>query len=774
MSRFCTVPSRAFLPQRLALAVALALPLGSAFAQAAPATNEASEDTTTTTLDTIQVTAQRRVENIQDVPMAITVLSGEKLDVLTSGGDDIRLLSGRLPSLNIESSFGRAFPRFYIRGLGNTDFDLNASQPVSLVYDDVVQENPILKGFPMFDMAQVEMDRGPQGTLFGRNSPAGVIKFSSARPEDTFGGYGKVSLGTFDTFNLEGAVTGPIGPGVSGRLSVLHQRRDDWVDNATNGPGDDLEGYRDTAARAQLLIAPGDDFEALLNVHGRKLAGTARLFRANIIKPGSNDFVDGFERDKIYIDGRNEQDLSEIGGNVRLRWDLGSTTLYSITGYESVDAFSRGDIDGGSVYTFDFNPSDGYDIGPPLTGARFNAQSADGLPDHEQLSQEFRLESNEWGRFDWQAGLFWFNEQIDVDSFNYDDFAPGQPQNGHASQHQDNTAWAVFASGDFDATDRLKLRAGVRYTRDEKDFTAQRDQPTPFNPPVIDPISVHPSASNVSWDLSATYALSDATNLYARVATGFRAPSVQGRLLFADLNIAPAEDYVTVADTETVLSWEAGAKTQLWDNRLRLGFALYRYTVSDQQLTAVGGDQNVARLVNADRTIGQGVELDLAAYLTDNLLVTLGASYNDTEIQDDDLSVFPCAACTVLDPADPNRPGAVLIDGNSLPQAPKNVINLTARYGVPVASGEFFVYTDWAYRSEINFFLYDSVEFTGKPMVEGGLRVGYNWHGGDREIAVFGRNILDEERIVGGIDFNNLTGFVNEPRTWGVQFSTRF
>ena len=124
--------------------------------------------------------------------MAITTIDREKLEVLTSSGDDIRLLSGRLPSLNIESSFGRAFPRFYIRGLGNTDFDLNASQPVSLVYDGVVQENPILKGFPLFDLDQIEMARGPQGTLFGRNSPAGVIKFESARPEQEFGGHARI------------------------------------------------------------------------------------------------------------------------------------------------------------------------------------------------------------------------------------------------------------------------------------------------------------------------------------------------------------------------------------------------------------------------------------------------------------------------------------------------------------------------------------------------------------------------------------------------------
>src|SRR5213076_714206 len=128
-------------------------------------------------------------------------ISDETLAAINSGGADIRGLSGRVPSLNIESSFGRTFPRPYIRGLGNTDFDLNASQPVSFVYDEVVLENPILKGVPLFDVDQVEVLRGPQGTLFGRNTPAGVLKFDSVKPSQSFGGYAQASYATYGTVN---------------------------------------------------------------------------------------------------------------------------------------------------------------------------------------------------------------------------------------------------------------------------------------------------------------------------------------------------------------------------------------------------------------------------------------------------------------------------------------------------------------------------------------------------------------------------------------------
>lgn len=734
------------------------LPAALAVLLAAPALH--AQDAAT--LDAIQVTAQRKVENIQDVPVSITSVDAEKLALYGSAGADIRFLSARVPSLNIESSYGRAFPRFYIRGLGNTDFDLNASQPVSLLYDEVVQESPLLKGFPLFDLERVEVLRGPQGTLFGRNTPAGVVKFESVRPSQEFGGYARLGVGSDAMVNFEGAVGGPLGPRWSARLSALYQRRDDWVDNTLDGaPNEGFEGYDESAVRVQFLYE-GEAFEALLNLHRRDLNGTARLFRANIIQPGTNDLVPGFDREKVSLDGVNFSDLETWGASARLRWDFDGLVLHSITGYETAESLNRGDIDGG--YGAAFLPDSGPGVIP------FASESADGLPDHEQLTQELRLESAYDGPFNWQAGLFWFREEITIHGFNYDSLSPGNPQAGFAVQQQENTAWAVFASGEYDATDRLKLRGGLRYTRDRKDFAAQVLEAAPFGAPVGGPYRVHTDANDVSWDASVVYAVDEDVNLYARVAKAFRAPSIQGRLLFADPG-AP-NGGVTTADSEEVLSWELGLKADLWDRRARLGFNLFRYTVDDQQVIAVGGGSNIATLHNADRTIGQGLELDLEAYLTDHLLVTLGSSYNDTEIRDDTLSVAVCAACTVTDPLD--AAGRALIDGNPLPQAPEWVHNLTARYGVPLAGGELYFLTDWAYRSEVNFFLYESREFRGKSSLEGGLRIGYLWNQGDQEVALFGRNITDQERIVGAIDFNNLTGFLNEPRTWGVEFRTRF
>ncbi len=741
---------------RLAVALAGALPLA-ALAQDA---GTRGGDASAATLDAVQVTAQRRVENIQDVPVSITTLDAEKLGVLGSGGTDIRFLSGRVPSLNIESSYGRAFPRFYIRGLGNTDFDLNASQPVSLIYDDVVQENPILKGFPIFDTAAVEVVAGPQGTLFGRNTPAGVVKFDSVRPSQDFEGYGKLAYGSDNMWNFEGAVGGALTERWSARVSALYQRRDDSVRNTLAGaPNDGFEGYDESAARVQFLYE-GDGFEGLFNLHRRDLNGTARLFRANIIEPGSNRFVPGFDRDAVSLDGVNFSDLETWGGSARLRWDFGPYSLYSITGYETLESLNRGDIDGG--FGAAFLPVSGPGFIP------FSAESADGIPDHKQITQEVRLESNLDGPFDWQAGAFWFREELTVDSLNYDSLAPGNPQTGHAVQEQRNTAWALFASGEYAASDRLKLRGGLRYTQDRKDFSASVLQAVPFGTPVGGPFFETTDVDDISWDASAVYELDDDVNIYGRVAKGFRAPSIQGRLAFGG---------ISVADSEEVISYEVGIKADLWDRRGRIGFNLFRYNVDGQQLIAVGGATNQAILLNADRSIGQGAELDLQAWLTDTLLVTWGTSYNDTEIRDPNLAVAVCGGgCTVTNPTvDIDGATFARVDGNPLPQAPKWIHNLTARWATPVGDdAELYVYTDWAYRGQVNFFLYESPEFRGRSTLEGGLRVGTNWNQGNYDLAVFGRNITDSTRIVGGIDFNNLTGFVNEPRTWGVEFTARF
>ena len=736
----------------MVLAIAGTFPLHAAIAQTAkPAANAAEGQQ----LETLIVTAQRRAENAKDIPMSISAIKGAVLENLTSSGQDIRFLSGRTASLNVESDFGRSFPRFYIRGLGNTDFDLNASQPVGLVYDDVVQESPMLKGFPVFDVDQVEVLRGPQGTLFGRNSPAGVLKFESTKPTRNKEGYVSLGVGNYGATNVEGAYNLPLGEDWAARLSLVDQRRDDRVSNGRPTGTQSFEGYRDSAQRLLLSYKPSKDFSALFNVHARDMKGSATLFRANIIKKGTNELVPGFNYDLYPTDGINVQTLTNQGGSVRLRWDMPTMSVHSITAYETAKFYSRADVDGG--YGASFAPP----MGPGFIP--FNAETADGLPDHKQLTQELRVESNTKDPLQWIGGLYYFNEDITVESFNFNSLAKGNPQDGYAVQRQQSTSWAGFGSLNYAVSDALKVRGGVRYTDDKKEFTAKRTM-TPFGGKNVGPLNANPTSDNISWDLSANYVLDKDTNVYGRVATGYRAPSIQGRVLFGDT--------ISIANSESALSYEGGIKRELFNKRVRINAGVFQYTVKDLQLTAGSGSVNQNKLINAKKAVGQGIELDMQAILSDNWRMTAGTSYNDTEIQDPNLFVSPCGGgCTVQSPAG-KVPGTVLINGNPLPRAPKIVSNFTLRYAQPIANGEFYAFTDWAYRSEYNFFLYKAAEYTGKSLLEGGLRVGYKWD--NYEVSAFARNITNKVQLVGAIDFNNLTGILNEPRTIGAQFKASF
>lgn len=733
-----------------------------AFLGTSSAIAEDGADATSFALEEIVVTARKRTENLQEVPISIAVMKGERLNAMFDGGADIRVLATRIPSVYAEGSSGRTAPRFYIRGLGNVDFDLTASQPVSIIMDDVVMENVLLKGFPLFDIEQVEVLRGPQGTLFGRNTPAGIIKFDTKKPTDELDGGISASAGRYGSLMFQGAVGGPISETVSARIATQYNRRSDWINNANDAApfvseGNDLGGFEDIAVRGHLLFEPNEDFNALVTLQYRDLTGTTTIFRANVLDAGSNELNSRFDRDVIYYDGgrNNFSNVESFGATLKMNYDLGGVTLTSITSYFDTNSNGIGDIDGGAG-AFGVTPNSGFIPFPSETGSLNN--------DLNQFSQELRLSNEASESFRWQIGAFYFKDDFTVDSAAWNGFGDPSPTI-RAITNQENTAWAIFGQGSSDVTEQLAVTVGLRYSDDKKDFSGTR--PLGFLGPINAAESV--SDNHLSWDVSANYTVNNDTMLYARVANGFRGPSIQGRLLFSNA--------VTTAKSETVDSFDLGIKSELMDNRVRLNASVFYYQVNDQQFTAIGGAGNFNQLINADKGVGKGFEVDAEIAMTENLLVTMGVSYNNTEIQDENLLIAPCGGgCTTLDPIvvvdGANRAN---IDGNPFPQAPEWIFAFTASYTIPVNdSGEIFIFTDWAFQGHTNFFLYESEEFYSSGNFEGGLRVGYRDFDSGIEGAFFVRNITDEENLVGGIDFNNLTGFVNEPRIWGFELSYDF
>ena len=720
-------------------------------------------------MEEVVVTAQKKEENIQEVPISITKMTGDRVTARFAGGEDILALAQAAPGLHVQTSNGRLAPRFFLRGMGNADFQQSASQPVSIVFDDVPLEKVGFKSFPIFDVDSVEISRGPQGTLFGRNTTAGIIHVKTRRPTEESEGFVRANIGEMGTRNIEAAIGGAvIEDQLMARVSILHQNRDNWVDNGFTQEDDVMGGFDIFAIRFQALFTPSDDFSVLF-LHQRQDqdGNSASLFRANTLSQGSNELNNNYDRDTVFFDGGNNNPagIKSHGTTLKLDWELGDYTLTSITSYQKVyDREARGDIDGGFGCSLPFLPcanlpeGSGPNSDPFLAFASpfvANVDTGSSI-ELEQLTQEIRLASNFDGPFNYQFGAFFFEDEFDGASSN----VSTGPFALASTSLIENTAWAVFGQGTYELSDDLKLIVGLRYSDDEKDAQHNRFLP---RRETLAPINLEDD--NVSWDISISKTMESGNQFYARAASGFRAQEVQDRL--------EDDPSVTTADSETINSFEIGFKG-LWE-KVRLNAAAFYYQIDDMQLVIVGGANNSTRLLNADRGTGSGIEIEVEYAVTENLMFSAGFGSANTEIKQEGLSIgLPGhGLVTVLDAIDAN--GNAVIDGNSFQHSPEWSLNFEIDYTAPLSNGdEIYVYTDWKFKGETQDFLYESIEFTSDSQFEGGLRAGYRSTANNYEVGIFARNITDEDNVIGGIDFANLLTYVNQPRVVGVEASYRF
>jgi iron complex outermembrane receptor protein len=709
-------------------------------------------------LEEILVTAQKREQTLADVPVAVSTISGEYLKEYTSGAQDIRALAARVPGLNIETSNGRTQPRFYLRGMGNIDFDVNANQPVAMILDDISLENNTLRSIPLFDVERIEVLKGPQGSLFGRNTNAGVIKIDTVKPGHEGNGYFSAAYGSRQTFVVEGATDIALSETFAMRASLKYQERGKWIDNTLNGLGDDFGGFDEFAWRLQFAWDPSDSFSGNLKLHGFNQDGSdPNVFYANAIEKGSSGLRPGFDEKILTQDsgGVATMDTDQIGGALHLVWTFANDmTFTSITGYDTLENFQSADVDGGEV-TFDFA-----DIGKLGKSLFAVVATGDGLDDLEQLTQEFRL-AGQSDKLFWQTGFYYFDEDFDL--LNQDFGTPA----ASAVVSQQSTSWALFGQTEYQFTDAWALTAGARWTDDEKDLQVGPAAPGGF----VTPDSTSVADEFFNWNVAVTFDANEDWTWYGRIATGSRGPVTLGRFGF-----------VSSAETEDTLSPEIGFKSMLMDGRARWNTSVYMFKNDNQQLTATGGAANVNQLLNAEQVNGWGVETEFDVMVTENLLLSSNLAYNDTEIDDPGLKDDQCGStpsCTGLDPFAGIRPGffgpvtEVYIDGNPLPRSPKWIFNFILQYTYPLENGDLYFNNDWSYRDESNLFLHESIEFVQEERWLGGLRLGYRTDSG-MDFALVGRNITDQVTVEGGINFLNLTAFVSEPAYWGGEFIYSF
>jgi iron complex outermembrane receptor protein len=747
-------------------------------------------------VQTITVTAQRRVENDMKVPIAVSVIHADQLkDYVASGSDTLLSLSGKVPSLYVETSTGRIFPRFYIRGLGNIDFYLGASQPVSIIQDDIVEEHVVLKSNPVFDVGQIEVLKGPQGSLFGRNTTAGIVKFDSAQPTETWQGQGSASYGKYNSVNIDAGVGGPLTKDglISFRLSGLYQHRDNWISNTYTGVSDDgtvggkdkLGGFNERDVRLQVLAKPTENFSIRLSGHYRDYDGFASIFYRGSIIQGTNSVPSSLDRSVVAYDEakNNPQAYKTYGTSLKAAYDFGGATLTSITGWEHLSGYSRGDTDGGAAVNFPLSTNG---AAPVPFGYGESQGRVHGL---DQVTEEVRLASPDTGPFKWQVGGIYFSQKdrTEFDQRAYfltsNVFGTNPNPNNYVLLHDNNTSWALFGQASYDLTDRLTATGGVRVTEDTKrtDLLAHPNSATLSIPATASAssfacgaaFSCRLSDTKPSWDASLLYRATNDVSFYGRVARGFRGPTIQGRS-------AVFGSAYTTANSETNTSGEIGMKSALLDNKIHFNLTGFYYVVKNIQLN--GNDSNGnGVLFNANKGKGYGAEAELEARPVQNLRFNVGFSWLHTEIEDSNVfaqvgAVNGVLAETVLNPVigTGTGPRFANINGNPFPNAPKYNLNLSGRYDFPIdQKSRIFVAADFNMQGKTNFVLYKTLEYRADGNFELGGKIGYAF--GRYEAAFFVRNLTNEKNLVDVIDTNNYrAGIYNDPRTFGIQISGSF
>jgi outer membrane receptor protein involved in Fe transport len=722
------------------------------------------------TIEDILVITQKREQRLQDVPVSVSTLSTK--EIRDAGIHDFFHVAELVPSLQVFQNSGPINTSFRIRRIGNEANIPNFEPAVGLFIDEAYRARSGVGIADLFDIDRIEVLRGPQSTLYGKNTTAGLIHVITRKPSDEFELFGELTGGriegaeTADMTRIEGAVSGPITPTLAGRLSGAYFDHDPLMTNLLNG--DHSQDMTRNAVRGQLLVTPHEDLEARLIV-GRFEVDSARSGDPEIdegvavtaineafgVSCPANDNDDR----KFCANRAGIVDLEANNVTLNIRYSANHLTLTSITGYEDYETTRDFDADQLNIDLVDV----------------FDRQSS------ESLTQELRFASPADGITSWLAGIYYYRNDFERGDSTIPtailglaaplvQFPTGIPfgepgDSGFFYSETETTHLSIFGNLEWRFREKLALAIGARWLEEEKDTrianAADHSRPTlitlALSPPSAN-TELSRDTDDWTWQLSGWYQWSPDLMTYVSASKGFKSGGFN-----AGFGNTPAED--REFDDESVISYEIGAKTTMLDGRIRLNAALFSAEYDDYQSAGFVGLRFVVN--NAEEVNVSGFEADLNAQLTDGLSARIGVSYADAEY--DTYSGGSCHFGRVPDNVDGS---ACILSGSQLPLAPEWITSTSLQYVLPVAIGDVYTRLDWTWVDDYftNATLDPRHQQDSYSLVNlrGGLRFGA------LDLSLWFHNVGDETWVLQDGATNLFPGdpafgrFLGSPRSYGL------
>jgi len=710
--------------------------------------NGSESQTVTLIIEEILVTSERRETSLQETAISISAFSADQ--IARSGIENSEQLTGFTPGLNIQRDI---IGKVVIRGIGTENFTIAGDPGVAISLDGAYQARANMAIFDFFDLERIEVLRGPQGTLYGRNATGGAINFISKKPTEEFEAYISADVGNYGKFRVEGAISGALGDGsVTGRLSLMSNQRDGYTQNIFPNVGRGLDELDDKdlwAVRGQLSWQASDSVTVDLQVNVSRDDSIPAPYKyvddplvyfgglpfpnplaeqLRVVSQGYEFDIPGFDF-SVPSAGRSDQ----TGFLATITWDMPSgMTFKSLTALRDVEFDWLNDGDGIEAYLVTYFQGDESDL----------------------FTQEFQLISDSEGPLTWVAGLYYLEEDSTSSIGIPLPLGFGLPFAVIINGRSDTKAYAVFGDVSYDLTDKWQLNLGARYSYEEKSAFYVDDR-TSLGAPAPGIVDGNDDWNSITPKIGLNYFWRDDVMFHGSITKGFKSGG------FNLLAIQPSYD------EEEVLSFEIGVKSRFNEGRTQLNASAFYYDYTDLQVGKV--IQLNATIENAAQATIYGAEIELQTLVTQNFQINWGVSILETEY--DDFST-----------GDKDLPGIpdVSLAGNDLPRSPNLTSSVSGLFTIPLAdSSSLEFWGNWQYTASQFFTPFNRPNFEQKSYNVLNARMTYR-KGDKWDVSLYANNVNDEEyftnALESGVPFAGIDRvvpqfFLGAPRTWGVRFT---